>query len=367
MPADERDAIDLLESLVSVPSPSREEAAAVTSLVGWMADRGFEARADEVGNAVGVRGSGEHEVLLLGHIDTFPGVIPVGYEGRTLFGRGTVDAKGPLCAFAAAAAAVNPPPGWRVTVVGAVEEEVSSSRGARHIVDTRETPPRFCVIGEPSRWERVTLGYKGCLELQVTLRAPFAHSAGPGRTPAEHGIDLWTALVIDAEDRNGTRGTRPFDLLTPTLLSLVTEDDGAFGVARLRVSYRLPVSEPPDGLRVHLEDRCRAFAAHVDVPGVEVRTSFRGSTAAYKGSKSNGLVRAFLGAVRARDGTPRFVVKTGTSDMNIAGPAWPDTPVVAYGPGDSALDHTPNEHVDLDEYLAAIAVLSDTLTRLWTG
>jgi len=37
---------------------------------------------------------------------------------------------------------------------------------------------------------------------------------------------------------------------------------------------------------------------------------------------------------------------------------------VAYGPGDSSLDHTPREHVDLDEYLAAIRVVRGVLRRL---
>ncbi|MEJ2272689.1 MAG: acetyl-lysine deacetylase, partial [Candidatus Bathyarchaeota archaeon] len=39
-------------------------------------------------------------------------------------------------------------------------------------------------------------------------------------------------------------------------------------------------------------------------------------------------------------------------------------PVVTYGPGDSTLDHTPNEHIDLQEYLDSIEVLKKTLTKL---
>jgi LysW-gamma-L-lysine carboxypeptidase len=61
---------------------------------------------------------------------------------------------------------------------------------------------------------------------------------------------------------------------------------------------------------------------------------------------------------------PRFVVKTGTADMNVVAPHWPETPVLAYGPGDSNLDHTPNEHIDLNEYLRAIEVLKGTLLVL---
>ena len=49
--------------------------------------------------------------------------------------------------------------------------------------------------------------------------------------------------------------------------------------------------------------------------------------------------------------------------MNVIGPRW-KRPIVAYGPGDSSLDHTPEEHLDLEEYLAAIRVLERVLERL---
>ena len=71
-----------------------------------------------------------------------------------------------------------------------------------------------------------------------------------------------------------------------------------------------------------------------------------------------------LRAIRAMDAEPRFVVKTGTSDMNIVGPAWPEMPIIAYGPGDSSLDHTPSEHLSLTEYHGAIAVLTEVLGTL---
>jgi LysW-gamma-L-lysine carboxypeptidase len=46
--------------------------------------------------------------------------------------------------------------------------------------------------------------------------------------------------------------------------------------------------------------------------------------------------------------------------MNVVGPLW-RCPIVAYGPGDSALDHTPDEHVSLDEYWRAISVMEAML------
>lgn len=75
------------------------------------------------------------------------------------------------------------------------------------------------------------------------------------------------------------------------------------------------------------------------------------------------MVRAFLQAIREQGADPAFKVKSGTSDMNVVGPAW-NCPIVAYGPGDSSLDHTPNEHLDLAEYHQAIATLARVLTLL---
>ena len=90
---------------------------------------------------------------------------------------------------------------------------------------------------------------------------------------------------------------------------------------------------------------------------------FWGHEIAYRSEKDTSITRAFRTAIREQGGTPRFKVKTGTSDMNVVAPDW-NMPMLAYGPGDSALDHTPHEHVDLIEYEKAIAILSSVFTRL---
>jgi acetylornithine deacetylase/succinyl-diaminopimelate desuccinylase-like protein len=49
--------------------------------------------------------------------------------------------------------------------------------------------------------------------------------------------------------------------------------------------------------------------------------------------------------------------------MNVVGPAWGQD-IVAYGPGDSRLDHTPQEHIQVAEYIHAIDVLELVLREL---
>ena len=71
-----------LIGLVSQYSPSGQERGAVEWLVARMKSLGYDdAFIDEAGNAVGVMGKGPKQVVLLGHIDTVPGEIPVQIVG----------------------------------------------------------------------------------------------------------------------------------------------------------------------------------------------------------------------------------------------------------------------------------------------
>lgn len=244
------DAVELLRALVAIPSVSGQERLAVEHLVAVMQRMGMHAAIDAAGNAVGHRGDtslAATEIILLGHIDTVPGNIPVRIEGDTLHGRGSVDAKGPLCAFAFAAARATLPPNARVVVVGAVEEESATSRGARHIADTRR--PAACIIGEPSHWDGVTLGYKGRLLCEITFERDAAHSARPEENPPEIAADFWQrvrALRFDplrsSPDNPAPRPppTGVFHSVQPSLRAISTHSDGMKERATMTLAWRLP-------------------------------------------------------------------------------------------------------------------------------
>jgi LysW-gamma-L-lysine carboxypeptidase len=92
----------------------------------------------------------------------------------------------------------------------------------------------------------------------------------------------------------------------------------------------------------------------------EAAVGFSGEDAPYKEGKNNPLVQAFLRAIRTEGGRPTFKLKLGTSDMNTVGPVW-GCPIVAYGPGDSSLDHTPDEHIQMEEFYRAIEVMEEVI------
>lgn len=338
--------IDLLHGLVSIESHSHHEQEAVSWLREHMAERGMTVLDDPVGNAVATVGSGERHIVLLGHIDTVPGRIPVRIEEGVLWGRGAVDAKGPLATFVAAASAAAADVNARVTVVGAVGEEVIGSPGANQIA-TWEAPD-FCIIGEPSSWDAICLGYRGSISLRYTLEQSTRHTAGPGESVAEEAVQFWNEVRAEL-DRWNADAKGSFGSIGHSLRDFNTTGDGLTDRADLSIGLRLP----PEIDHELLLERLRTFAA----PG-QIRID--GIQEGYRTSKSSKLVPPFLRAIRHESGTPRFTLKLGTSDMNVVGPAW-KCPIVAYGPGDSSLDHTPDERIELAEYLRAIRVLRNVL------
>jgi len=339
-----------LIDLVSIFSPSGEEAAAVQYLVGRMEELGYTRTfIDEAGNAVGIMGEGERQVILLGHIDTVPGELPVYVEGGVLYGRGTVDAKGPLAAFVDAAAEVGPLAGWQIIVIGAVGEE-QDSEGARFIAE--QYSPDFCIVGEPSRWNRITLGYKGSAWVELGIRQALMHTASKEKSAAEKVVECWQEIQQWLEEVNEGHD-KIFDQLTISLQGLCSDSDGIEEWAGLKLNLRLPTWITPEECYTHLENL---------LPNTMIAlTGF--PVPAYRAEKNSALVRAFLESIRTAGGNPGFVVKSGTADMNIVAPIW-QCPVVAFGPGDSNLDHTPEEHIFLTEYEQAVQVLEGTLNRL---
>jgi [amino group carrier protein]-lysine/ornithine hydrolase len=344
--------IELLRGLVAEVSYSTHEQAAVDYLVRQMHALGYDrAFRDDAGNAVGMIGNGARQIVLLGHIDTVPGVIPVEIRDGKLYGRGSVDAKGPLATFTAGAALAGAQPGWQIIVIGAVEEEYTTSKGAHYAATQYQ--PELCIIGEPSSWDRITLGYKGRVLLDYTRRRPLAHTARPEPNAIEQAVEFWNAVKTYAAQYNADK-ERAFDQLMPSLRAIHSSDDGFHEQAEMTLGFRLPVELPPDALKT-------ALVPFADA--AELR--WRGEELAYRAEKNTPLARIFLNSIRDVGGKPSFVYKTGTSDMNVVAPIW-NCPICAYGPGDSALDHTPEEHLPLADYEKAIQVITTVLRSLPT-
>jgi LysW-gamma-L-lysine carboxypeptidase len=351
---------ELLVKLVGIPSVTGEERACAEQLVTFFEERGREVWIDEVGN---VRAPADDSVLLTSHTDTVPGDIPVKAESEptaevgwggsdepdedtleVLWGRGSVDAKGCLASMAVVAVRTG------ASFLGVVGEEVDS-RGSRHVIEARDGEPDAVINGEPSGWDGITLGYRGLLAGRYVATSESGHSSRPENNAIQDAMDWWSAVE---EEFAHDEWVPVFERVTckPVDFDGGPSADGLSVEATLEVQLRVPPGYTVDEIREIADGHLENGTVHWDDRVEPVMESPRTPVA-----------RAFRAAIRAEGGEPHMLRKTGTADMNVYANAW-DCPMVTYGPGDSDLDHAPDEHLSLAEYDRSIAVLERVTERL---
>jgi LysW-gamma-L-lysine carboxypeptidase len=211
------------------------------------------------------------------------------------------------------------------------------------------------VIGEPSGWDAVTIGYKGRLTLDITLSREARHGASPGPTIAEEALAVWDRVRESASAR--ANATRSFERLDCRLEGIdAGVGDGLVERAKLRIGYRVPPGVDPGDLE--------AAAARLVKSESDIRfvVSTQGREEPVRTPRTTPLARAFARAISAAGGQTSFKEKSGTSDMNVLFPAW-RCPMVAYGAGDSRYDHTPIERLSISDFARSITVLKGLLSR----
>jgi LysW-gamma-L-lysine carboxypeptidase len=357
-------AVDLLTRMVKIYSPSGSEEEISLFLAAEMEKLGFRVRRDEVGNVIGEIGEGSPVVLLCGHMDTVEGIVPVRFEDGQLYGRGSVDAKGPLAAMIVAASKFVEDgfPG-KILVVGVVDEEKGGT-GIQHFVESG-IQPDYAIFGEPSGLEKVVFGYKGIVTVKVSVETPSGHSAAPWLfdNAIEKAMEFWRQIrkLHLREEKLKSR----FYSITSCLTKIQGGNTSASFIpshCEIYVQLRIPPQLSPEVVFEEVKRKIDRYKA--TNPKVTVSVEMVDVARAFEADRRSVIVRALAWGIRKTTlNYASFSRKTGTGDMNVLGNAL-KIPVVTYGPGDSRLDHTPNEHIDIQEYLKSIEVLKKTLTKL---
>jgi putative selenium metabolism hydrolase len=319
---------------------------------------GYAVEVDELGNVVGSVGDGDGPCVLLdAHMDTV-GVTdraawsadPAGElrDGR-LYGRGSVDMKGPLAAVVHGAAEATR---GRVVVSASIAEEMIE--GYATVAVARRVRPDVAVICEPSD-RTVVVGQRGRAELIVEVDGRPSHSSMPhlGVNAVEAMADVLVAARGIELPEHPALGpailvvtdvlSRPFpalsvlpDRCTATFdrRTLPGEGEGEV-LAQLREAAEAAVA--PHGATVRVAIGLDRFDAYTGTP-VEAPNF---SPAWYTGADAP-VARAALGALGGEPGHWLFCTNgSGTAALGI--------PTIGFGPGDGTLAHRVDEFVELAE------------------
>lgn len=187
------DAVDLLKSLISIPSLSREENKAATYLENYFVKLGFTPV--RKGNNIWIKSVGfdtsKPTILLNSHIDTVKPVsgwtydpfLPIQQEDR-LYGLGSNDAGASLVSLLHAFLLLqSKKQDYNLVFLASCEEEVSGKNGVESVL--KDIPqPDFGIVGEPTGMNPA-IAEKGLMVLDCTSHGRSGHAA---RNEGENAI-----------------------------------------------------------------------------------------------------------------------------------------------------------------------------------
>jgi LysW-gamma-L-lysine carboxypeptidase len=214
------------------------------------------------------------------------------------------------------------------------------------------------VNGEPSGWDGLTLGYRGLVSGTYVATSELGHTSRPENNAIQDAVAWWSAVEerfdvdTDAGDENDDAPVFERVTAKPVAVEGGVGEEGLTVEATLEAQLRVPPSYSTAEIR-ELADAELSAGTVRWTDAVEPTMQ----------SARTPVARALRAAIRERGGEPRLLRKTGTADMNVYADAW-DCPMATYGPGDSALDHAPDERLPLRALDRSVAVLEAVATRM---
>jgi acetylornithine deacetylase len=173
------DVIQLLKTLVDIPSITGSEALIADFIAGHLRKLGLEVREQVVEgkrrNVLAILGPSPR-VVFCTHMDTVPPFIGATEDDACIHGRGAGDAKGSLAAMMTCAGELKDEGAGGVGFLFVVGEEIDSA-GAKK-ANELGIAPGFTVVGEPTE-NKLGFGHKGLMVVKVAASGRTAHSGYP--------------------------------------------------------------------------------------------------------------------------------------------------------------------------------------------
>lgn len=341
-------AIDLLKTLISIPSVSRTESGAADAVESFLKSYGTQTRR-YVNNVVALSDcfSPERPTLMLNsHIDTvkpasswtFDPFSPVEENGR-IYGLGSNDAGASVVSLVATFLKLRSEelPVNLLLAISA-EEEVGGEKGMRLLLPSLAEEglrPDMAIVGEPTGLQPA-VAERGLVVLDCLTAGVSGHAArGDGKNAIYRALDDISLL-------RGFRFEKESETLGPVRIAVTMINAGSQHnvvpdecrwVADIRTTDAYSNEETVDILR-------NAVGCHTTLTPRSTRV--RASVI----EESHPLVRSATGL-----GLTSFVSPT-TSDMSLMG----DIPSLKIGPGDSARSHSADEFIMISEIEKAITI-----------
>lgn len=367
------DTLALAQALLRADSVTPARGAVFDVLEAALAPIGFaidrfvvgEAPDGPVENMIAIRrGTGRH-LAFAGHVD----VVPPGegwtgspwsgeVRGDLLYGRGAVDMKGAVAAFAAAASRASGP---TLSLLITGDEEGPATFGTPALIDrmaARGIAPDLCLVGEPTSVRRlgdtVKIGRRGSVNIWIVVPGRQGHVAYPhlADNPAGKLVKALSALEDMALD-DGNAWFQPSNLEITDIAIGNAAHNVIPARAEARVNIRFNDEQQGDALIARVAALVRDHAPEAVVTGKVSGEAFLTQPGDF-----TGLVGA---AIAAQTGlSPELSTSGGTSDARFLSRL---CPTMEFGLVNATM-HQIDEAVAVADLETLTAIYADVIARI---
>lgn len=308
------------------------------------------------------------QLLYNGHMDTVPTgdksnwkFDPFGavIEGNLMYGRGVADMKGGVGAMlmAAKALAVESVPLKGSLVVNFVgDEEIGGARGAGYLMDSGHYSPDMVVVGEITNNNGIAIGEKGVAIFSLSTKGRTAHASTPWAGVS--AIEKMVKILYRLQERLGeVFKTRDSGILPPASMNIGTIQGGvSFNVVAdscdVVIDRRTLPGETPESVTQEIQDIIDEVRR--EDPDIDATLQLMGSGNPFETSPDEKICRIAKKTLDEMGMNSDFVGYEQVSDGRFF--ADKGIPTILIGPGIARRAHTPDEHLELDQYIDAIKV-----------
>lgn len=360
--------VEFLQSLITIDStnpPGNE--AAVTELFKTRCEQNdVPYEITDLGNnrnnfsvTLTAKDNTEDKLLLSGHTDTvkigaqqwqfYPFAATI--NNGKLYGRGTTDMKSGLAALYLALESLYKEgftPTKNIEFLATAGEEVDSIGAEHYVASTNMDNIKAIIIAEPTS-EKVVVGHKGALWIEVTLTGKTAHGAMP-----EQGINAIEGMnkvlnLVDELKEEWLEEQAPLgkSSISANLISGGIQTNVIPDSCTLNVDIRSVTPNLHEKLYSEFTERLEAIFSAENSPEVSTKILLNRATVLTEEDES--IITSALDVANANEVSGVSYYTDGSvlnPDSNI--------PTLIYGPGIETLAHQPNEYVEVDAFERSI-------------
>ena len=375
--------VDFLCELVEIESITCNEGRAVERVKEKMEELGYdEVFTDGFGNIIGRIGSGPKIIVFDAHLDV------VGAEGQSwstppfkavkkdgkIYGRGTVDDKGPFVATLYAGKAVKElglGDNYSVYILGSIVEEDCEGLALGAFLEENNIVPDYVVIAESSELE-ICRGHRGRAQVTATFEGKSVHASrhSEGINPLELAMPFMEGLQKLDHDFPEVSPLGSADVVAVDVRCVSNSLSSTPNSATVYMDRRTNTGDTKESIIAELKalpngDKCSLEYMVWEEKGYNGR-DLKGEEffPAWALEEDHPFIRAGAAAYRKFKGADPVITTWGFCTNGNYTMGKKGYPTLGFGPGEMGLCHVADEHIVVDDLLTAVGVYASLVSEL---